>query len=294
MRRSLRLEDSPTEGVARGTVMKPSDRYLKFVEWSEVDRCYIGVCPGLILGGLHGDNEAKVYAELCRAVEEWIAIHEQDGTPLPPPTAGKVYSGKFVVRVGKELHQQLAIRALREAVSLNSYCARVLREASASYRSQKTARQAVTDEDAEDYLLRNSPKFWRLIESRRAQAAAGDVRPFVAASYEEEHPAKRRRKARRGARKTALASKDPDMIASVKALRRAARRALELGLSTGTPVYVMKAGRIVDLTQEASAAAPPSCPLHPAAGLGAGTSRPRSGTSGGGDAPAPSRIRPPR
>ena len=41
-------------------------------------------------------------------------------------------------------------------------------------------------------------------------------------------------------------------IASAKALRRAARRALEIGLNTGTPVYVMKAGRIIDLTRKAS------------------------------------------
>jgi hypothetical protein len=43
--------------------------------------------------------------------------------------------------------------------------------------------QAVTDEDADDYLLRNSPKFWRLIESRRAQAVAGQSTPFEAAAY---------------------------------------------------------------------------------------------------------------
>ena len=46
------------------------------------------------------------------------------------------------------------------------------------------------------------------------------------------------------------ASRDRDILASLKALRRAAQRALELGLSTGTPVYVMKAGKIVDLTQD--------------------------------------------
>ena len=50
----------------------------------------------------------------------------------------------------------------------------------------------------------------------------------------------------------AAASKDPDIIASAKALRRAARRALEIGLSTGTPVYVMQDGKIVDLTRGAS------------------------------------------
>jgi hypothetical protein len=35
-----------------------------------------------------------------------------------------------------------------------------------------------------------------------------------------------------------------------RALRRAARKALELGIKTGTPVYVMKNGKIVDLTKE--------------------------------------------
>ena len=121
--------------------MKPSDRYLKIVEWSAEDACYVGVCPGLMLGGIHGDDEARVYAELCRAVEEWISIHEQDGVPLPPATAGRDYSGKFVVRVGKELHQELASYALREGVSLNSYCVKVLKEGRAPYGGETVARK---------------------------------------------------------------------------------------------------------------------------------------------------------
>jgi hypothetical protein len=47
-----------------------------------------------------------------------------------------------------------------------------------------------------------------------------------------------------------IASKDPDIIASEKALRRAARRALQIGLETGTPVYVLKRGKIVDLIKD--------------------------------------------
>ena len=35
-----------------------------------------------------------------------------------------------------------------------------------------------------------------------------------------------------------------------RALRRAAKRALELGIQTGTPVWVMKKGKLVDLTKE--------------------------------------------
>lgn len=114
--------------------MKPSDRYLKIVEWSHEDQCYVGTCPGLMLGGVHGDDETKVYKQLCQVVDEWIAIHEEDGEPPPEETASKEYSGKFVLRVGKELHKNLAIEALRAGQSLNSYCVRMLRRRSRSTR----------------------------------------------------------------------------------------------------------------------------------------------------------------
>ncbi|HUX16403.1 MAG TPA: hypothetical protein VMW52_08000 [Phycisphaerae bacterium] len=43
--------------------------------------------------------------------------------------------------------------------------------------------------------------------------------------------------------------KDPDIRNSLPALRRAAKRALREGLETGTPVWVIKDGRMVDLTR---------------------------------------------
>jgi hypothetical protein len=42
----------------------------------------------------------------------------------------------------------------------------------------------------------------------------------------------------------------PEAKDTLRALRRAAKRALELGLKMGTPVYVWRDGRIVDLTKE--------------------------------------------
>ena len=88
----------------------------------------MGSCPGLIYGGVHGDDEAKVYQELCQAVAEAVEIYEADGRPLPPATANKEYSGRFVLRVDKELHREVAIRALRAVESLNSYCQRILKK----------------------------------------------------------------------------------------------------------------------------------------------------------------------
>lgn len=121
--------------------MKLSDKYLKIVEWSEEDDCYVGTCPGLMLGGVHGQNETEVYKELCKVVDEWIRIHEEDGEPLPESTTGKDYSGKFVIRVGKELHRELAIQALRQGKSLNSFCINLLREREARYEENKSTNQ---------------------------------------------------------------------------------------------------------------------------------------------------------
>jgi predicted RNase H-like HicB family nuclease len=68
--------------------MKDSSRYAKVVEWSEADGCYIGRAPGLMDGGVHGTDERAVFDELCDAVDEVIAIYQEDGKPLPPPTNG--------------------------------------------------------------------------------------------------------------------------------------------------------------------------------------------------------------
>lgn len=69
--------------------MKDSAKYVKLVEWSDEDQCYIGSAPGLVLGGCHGDDEKAVFDELCTAVEEAIALYRKDGKELPPPTSGQ-------------------------------------------------------------------------------------------------------------------------------------------------------------------------------------------------------------
>lgn len=75
--------------------MKDSAKYVKIVEWSEDDQCYVGSAPGLIYGGCHGPDEKAVFEELCQIVEEAIALHYKEGKPLPPATAGQDYANKL-------------------------------------------------------------------------------------------------------------------------------------------------------------------------------------------------------
>ena len=76
--------------------MKESAQYLKIVEWSEEDQCYIGQCPGIVGQCCHGQDEAQVYSELCQIVDDWIEIIKQEGKPLPTPTIGQHLAEKIL------------------------------------------------------------------------------------------------------------------------------------------------------------------------------------------------------
>ena len=75
--------------------MKDSAKYVKIVEWSDEDQCYVGSSLGLNFGGCHGDNEREVFGELCRIVEEVIELFRKDGNRLPPATSGRDFANKM-------------------------------------------------------------------------------------------------------------------------------------------------------------------------------------------------------
>ncbi len=75
--------------------MNDSARYIKIVEWSDEDQCFVGQCPGVVGPCCHGDDEAEVYAELCEIVDEWLETLKGEGKPLPPATAGRGIADKI-------------------------------------------------------------------------------------------------------------------------------------------------------------------------------------------------------
>lgn len=101
-------------------------RYVKIIEWCEEDRCFVGTCPGLMFGGVHGHDEAKVYAELCQAVEGVIELMEREGHRLPPASVKKNFSGKVLLRLDPAVHQRLALQAKASGESLNALVTRKL------------------------------------------------------------------------------------------------------------------------------------------------------------------------
>jgi len=108
--------------------MKKKDRYLKIVEWSDEDQCYVGSIPGWIGKCCHGVNEVEVYHQLGQILEEWIEVYEEDKIPLPSSITAKKYSGKFQLRIDSDLHKALAIKAMQADESLNNFCGKILKK----------------------------------------------------------------------------------------------------------------------------------------------------------------------
>lgn len=96
--------------------------YTRIIRWSDEDNCFIGECPELLIGGVHGKDELSVHKALSQVIEEAVEILLKDSRKVPEAVLKHKYSGQFVLRAGEGLHKNLAIQALREGKSLNEYC----------------------------------------------------------------------------------------------------------------------------------------------------------------------------
>ena len=67
-----------------------------------------------------GETVEETIANGRAALAATITALAAGGFPVPAPNSGGAASGKFVARVPKSIHAQLAVRAKAEGVSLNT------------------------------------------------------------------------------------------------------------------------------------------------------------------------------
>jgi predicted HicB family RNase H-like nuclease len=113
----------------RNDIKKLAARYVKLVEWSDEDQCYIGSAPPLVGQSCHGHTEEEVLRQLRVIVEDVIEMKVKYGDPLPRTRTDREFSGKFLLRVEPALHKLLALRAAQKGESLNEFCVEALKEA---------------------------------------------------------------------------------------------------------------------------------------------------------------------
>jgi antitoxin HicB len=90
-------------------------------------------------------TQADTFAELGEMIEDamrgWLTVAVAEGLEIPVPHPSETYSGKFVVRVPRSLHRQLAEAAERDNVSLNAFVTTALAKAIGAAEAPPTARK---------------------------------------------------------------------------------------------------------------------------------------------------------
>jgi antitoxin HicB len=74
--------------------------------------------PGCVT---EGETAGEALENLEDAMAAWVEVKIEDGDSIPAPLNTDQYSGKFLMRVPKTLHRELARRADLEGVSLNQF-----------------------------------------------------------------------------------------------------------------------------------------------------------------------------
>ena len=99
-------------------------RYPVELHWSAEDAGWIATFPDLPGCSAWGVTEAEALIESQAAAAAWLKACKAAGNPIPEPSPlaeDASYSGRFVMRIPKRLHADLAKSAKRQGVSLNQY-----------------------------------------------------------------------------------------------------------------------------------------------------------------------------
>ena len=106
------------------TVQPDVLHYAYRVVWSAEDQEFVATCAEFpSLSWLDADQFAAL-----RGLEELVADVVVDlrteGEEVPRPLAERTYSGKLNLRLGPDLHRQVALEAAEAGMSINSYLVR--------------------------------------------------------------------------------------------------------------------------------------------------------------------------
>lgn len=103
--------------------------YLINILWSEEDQLYIAEVPELEGCISHGKTATAATQNAEEGIASWILAAKKMKHPVPEPALKRKVSGKFNLRLPKEIHKSLIVRALKEGVSLNQMVATLLARA---------------------------------------------------------------------------------------------------------------------------------------------------------------------
>ncbi len=103
-------------------IKKISDKYFRYIYWSDTDKHFIGCCPELNIKIHRKDNDQKkLFKDLCDVIDFHVEDEmKRDDSNLPKSILNKEYSGELRLRLGEHLHRMLAVESYKQNMSINS------------------------------------------------------------------------------------------------------------------------------------------------------------------------------
>lgn len=101
--------------------MSFADRYTYRLTWSASQEEFVATVVEFPSLSWVAPNREKALKGLTSLVEEVIRDMTREGEDIPKPWNEREFSGKFNVRLGSELHREIALKAAERQESLNTY-----------------------------------------------------------------------------------------------------------------------------------------------------------------------------
>ncbi len=139
--------------------------YYKNLEYTEridpdPEGGFVASIPDLPGCLAYGETRIKALNSLKHSKDLWLeSVHKSHGE-APEPRPLQQYSGKFLLRVPKYLHQRLDESAQEESTSLNQYIVSLLSERDTLNRVTQVLQESITPKSATVAVASASSRQW--------------------------------------------------------------------------------------------------------------------------------------
>ncbi len=117
-----------------------SNKYSYRITWSDEDNEFVGQCAEFPSLSWLSKTQDEAFKGIRKLVADVLKDMQRNKEPIPEAIATKKFSGKFMVRVPRDLHRRLTLEAQENEVSLNRLVSAKLASRNAIVKRKKKQR----------------------------------------------------------------------------------------------------------------------------------------------------------
>lgn len=140
------------------------------------DRVWYAEFPDLSGCLAHGTTKEEALANAVEVKDAWLEVTFETGRNIPEPRPEIEYSGRFLLRVPKSLHQKLADEARREGTSINRLAIQILSEELERRQTMKTVRDSIQVTVRNAFIESKTPSILKWFSTVRSGVLSDQVR----------------------------------------------------------------------------------------------------------------------